>query len=51
MCWTGDVLAHVFLEGTREAYNLEELWSHPGNTQHVTSSKSSSIFTLETIRL
>ncbi|KAK9862524.1 hypothetical protein WJX84_006099 [Apatococcus fuscideae] len=47
----GNVLAHVFLEGAREQYNLEELWSQPGNTRHVTSSQGSSVFTLDTIRM
>ena len=44
----GSVVAHVFLEGYREAFDLEGLWGRPGKVVRLAPRKT--VHTLDTLQ-
>ena len=44
----GSVIVHVFTEGARAEYNLEEKWGDGSNVRHI---ESSGVQTLNTMRI
>ena len=46
----GNVVAHVFLEGYRQEYALEELWGLPGDTNIRRLAPRQTVHTLDSLR-